>query len=172
MCSKSVLQAEILSLVQGQAESLTYPVTAHRKDHLWKAAEPCPEVTQSVTSSTRWEQTAHIQKKNLFSRKTLTLKTQQKNRPDNVVNEGVNEGAMNLKITLCKRTSSFQMTCIISEAHILIYPAFSLTYTCRPSFIGGQMQSNYRWLKKIIIIKSSKKEIYIYIYIYIYTHCM
>ncbi len=111
-------------------------------------------------------------KKNLFSRKMLTLKTQQKNRPDDVVNEGVNEGAMNLKITLCKRTSSFQMTCIISEAHILIYPAFSLTYTCMPSFIGGQMQSNYRWLKKIIIIKSSKKEIYIYIYIYIYTHCM
>lgn len=60
----------------------------------------------------------------------LTLKTQQKNRPDDAVNEGVNEGAMGLKIapkfSLQKNIQFSMMTCIISEAHILILPTFFL----------------------------------------------
>lgn len=69
-------------------------MTAHREHHLLKAAEPCPK----VTLSTKKEQTAPIQKNVL--QKNADIKDSTKNSPDDVVNEGVNEGEMELKITL------------------------------------------------------------------------
>lgn len=93
--------------------------------------EPLPYSTENSTSVQHWRPvlkwlcthcgSRRLQsKKNFFCAKMLTLKAS----PEKVVNERVNEGAMDLKITQTlspqKNISFSVMICVISKAHILI----------------------------------------------------